>query len=212
MTKLYDVFLPLVQDLDNYGGNFTAHHIRRFVLDTIDAGAVNDPSLAALRDKLLAKMGRWKGLQDHKTFSALFEAYYEAVFYLVAARRSVSLRTVPAGADFLTISKPAIGFEVKTIDVADPKRAYDESMSQGLDVKVEAEALARKTGIGWVERFIRPHGHAKDRREAVEQVMKKIDGNVKADQFNVAPTFLVRRTQCTASRRRKPAQVVTLPW
>jgi len=56
-------------------------------------------------------------------------------------------------------------------------------MAEGLDAKLEVESLARRTGIGWAVRFIQPHGHAKGRREAVEQVMKKIDGNVKADQL-----------------------------
>ena len=60
-----------------------------------------------------------------------------AVFCLVAALRGVSLRTVPAGADkgntpdFLTINEPAIGFEVKTIDITDPEQLTTRTWRKG---------------------------------------------------------------------------------
>jgi hypothetical protein len=69
MTSLYDRYLPLVQSLNDYGGNYTSIHIRRAVLDAIDTGASNDPSLASVQDKLRTKMQQWAGLQDHETFS-----------------------------------------------------------------------------------------------------------------------------------------------
>jgi hypothetical protein len=113
MATLYDTFLPLVQSLNDYGVNFTARHIRQALLDAIDHGAsANDASLVALRGKLLEKMAQWKGLQDHETFSALFETYYEAVFYLMAAQRGLCLRSIPAGAgkgktpDFESVNEP----------------------------------------------------------------------------------------------------------
>jgi hypothetical protein len=113
MATLYQMFLPLVQSLNDYGGNFTAHHIREVVLNSIDEGAAaKNPSLVALRAKISDKMAQWKGLQDHGTVRALFESCYEAVFYLTAASRGVSLRAIPAGAgrgntpDFSTNSAP----------------------------------------------------------------------------------------------------------
>ncbi|MFZ0854430.1 MAG: hypothetical protein WAO08_35180, partial [Hyphomicrobiaceae bacterium] len=68
MDKLYDAFLPIVQDLNTYGGNFTAMLVSRVVLDAIDAGAMNDAELLSLRKKLLDAISGWKGLQDHQTF------------------------------------------------------------------------------------------------------------------------------------------------
>jgi hypothetical protein len=198
MTKLYDAYLPIVQNLNDYGGNFTAHRISRPVLDAVDTGAeAGDTSLTALRKKLLDTIADFKGLQDHQTFSAFFEAFYEAVFYLVAGRRSLALRSVPAGSkhgttpDFATTAPPDVRFEVKTINVADPPTTYDKTMAEGLDAKLEAQALARGSGVGIVSRSIAPHGAAKNRLEAVEQVMKKIDGNVKHKQYAGFPTFIV---------------------
>jgi hypothetical protein len=198
MAKLFDAYLPIVQDLNDYGGNFTTHQISRSVLDAVDAGAeAGDTSLTVLRKKLLATIASFRGLQDHETFSAFFEAFYEAVFYLVAVRRGFALRSVPAGSkhgmtpDFATAVPPDVRFEVKTINVADPARTYDKTMTEGLDAKLEAQAHARRSGVGMAARSIAPHGAAKDRLEAVEQVMKKIDGNVKHEQYAGFPTFLV---------------------
>jgi hypothetical protein len=218
MTRLYEAFLPLVQSLNDYGGNFTSFHIRERVLDAIDVGAGSDPSLAALRDKLHDKMAQWKGLQDHKTISELFEAYYEAVFYLTAVHRGVSLCCIPACSkkgktpDFTSTSEPTINFEVKTIDVADPKATYDRAMAEGLDAKLEAQALAKQNGVGVVGRTISPHGSAGDRRGAVEQVMKKIDSNVKAGQYAAAPTFLVVSAVRSALHERAENLRRWLPW
>jgi hypothetical protein len=68
MPNLWNEFLSLVQSLNDRGGNFASIHIRQPVLDAIDPGAVGDPSLAALRDRL-------PGLQDRKAFSQPFEAF-----------------------------------------------------------------------------------------------------------------------------------------
>jgi len=92
MPRLYDVFLPLVQSINDYGGNFASIQIRRPLLDAIDAQAPGDPVLRYVSDRLHEKTEQWRGLQDHKTFSELVEAYYEGVFYLAARQRGVTLR------------------------------------------------------------------------------------------------------------------------
>lgn len=126
--------------------------------------------------------------------------YYEAVFFLVALDRATPMNAVLAGSnkgktpDFVTSVAPTFGFEVKTIDVASPGTTYDQSMRVGLDAKIEAQEKAVQTGVGIVATSIRPHGSAQNRREVIEQVMKKIDGNVKAGQYIDAPTFLVVAT------------------
>lgn len=218
MRTLYETFLPLVQSSNEYGGNFTAHFVSRTVLDAIDAGAASDTNLADFRSKLILKMNGWKGLQDHTTISALFETFYEAVFYLAARQRGVSLQAIPAGAakgktpDFQTQQSPVVGFEVKTINVADPNKTYDDSMADGLDANLEAQSQATQNGLGFVARFIKPHGDAKDRKEAVEQVMKKIDSNVKSGQYKAAPTFLVVSAVRTALHERAENLRKWLPW
>ncbi|MEZ0171096.1 hypothetical protein [Microvirga sp. TS319] len=218
MSTLYETFLPLVQSLNEYGGNFTAHFVSCPVLDAIDSGASHDKNLADFRSKLLSKMNGWKGLQDHTTFSALFETFYEAVFYLVAAERGVQLQAIPAGAakgktpDFQTQQNPLVGFEVKTINVADPQRTYDSSMAGGIDAGLEAQEQAAQSGLGIVARTVQPHGNAKDRKEALEQVMKKVDANVKAGQYQAVPTFLVVSLVRTALHERAENLRKWLPW
>jgi hypothetical protein len=218
MPNLWNAYLPIAQTLNDYGGNFTSSHIRQPVLEAIDAGAASDASLAALRDKLHSKIRDWRGLQDHTTFSQLFETFYEAVFYLLARHRGVPLRFIPAhgrtggSPDFGTANAPLINFEVKTIDLADPNATYDKIMGEGLEAKLEAEAQARRRGIGTAVREIAPHGNAKDRRDVVEQVMKKIDSNVKAGQYAEAPTFLVVSAARTSLHQRAEALRKRLPW
>ena len=81
MATLYELFLPIVQSLNDYGGNFTAHHIRKVVLNAVDEGAAaNDPSLVALRAKMLEKMVQWKGLQDHGAVRALLNRIMRPYF------------------------------------------------------------------------------------------------------------------------------------
>jgi hypothetical protein len=218
MTNLYEAYLPLIQSINEYGGNFTFIHIRKFVLDAIDNKALSDPSIASVRDKLNAKMRQWSGLQDHRTFSEFFEAYFEGVFYLTALERQVALKSIPAGRnggktpDFTTAEPPAINFEVKTINVADPNKTYDQSMIGGLDSHLEAAAEARQSGLGIAARSISPHGTAKNRREVVEQVMSKIDSNVKAGQYEEAPTFLVVSLARTALHDDAKELRRSVPW
>ncbi len=206
--SLYDDYLPLVQSLNDYGGNFASIHIRRPVLDAIDNGAPNDPALRYVQSKLHEKMRQWTGLQDHESFSEFFEAYYEGVFYLTALLRGTSLRNITAGSqkgntpDFETVCKPPVNFEVKTIDLSDPERTYNKIMSEGLDAKLEAEAEAKRSGLGSSIHAIAPHGEARNFREVVEQVMKKIDSNIKAGQYKAAPTILVVSTARTALNNR----------
>jgi hypothetical protein len=184
----------------------------------MDQEAANDPSLASIRDKLNEKMQRWTGLQDHETFSQFFEAYYEGVFYLIARQRGLPLRFVLAGAnkgntpDFTTANPPAINFEVKTIDVADPCTTYDRAMEEGLDAKIEAMDGAKRSGLGIAARALSPHGIARNRFQSVEQVMKKIDSNVKAAQYKAAPTFLVVSTARTAIHDRAENLRKWLAW
>jgi hypothetical protein len=203
MPSLYELFLPIVQDLNTYGGNFTSHLISKSVLDAVDAGAAaGEVTLSAMRGKIEEKITAFRGLHDHRTISALFEAFYEAVFYLVAIHRCIAVCRVPDGSqhgktpDFATTQIPQVGFEVKTLDVYDPEGTYAKAMSEGLDSKIEAEADAKKRGgVGSSARAIAPHGPAQNRREVVEQVIKKINGNIKHDQYSAFPTFLVVATR-----------------
>jgi hypothetical protein len=212
MTSLYDAYLPLVQSLNDYGGNFTSIHIRRAVLDAIDAGSTGDESLESVERRLRQKIRQWSGLQDYETFSEFFEAYYEGVFYLVALHRGLHLRSIPARGktgntpDFATTNLPLVNFEVKTIDVADPDRTYDKTMERGLDARIEALTS------GMAARSISPHGTARTRRDAVEQVMKKIDSNVKAGQYSAAPTFLIVSLARTAIHDRAENLRQWVPW
>jgi hypothetical protein len=216
--QLYDAYLPLVQSLNDYGGNFSSIHIRRPVLDAIDHGAQSDPSLRYVQGTLHAKIQQWTGLQDHETFSEFFEAYYEGVFYLTSLHRGVSLRNMPAGnnkgntPDFETIQKPPVHFEVKTIDISDPDQTYNKIMEDGLDAKLEAEAKAKRSGHGTAVSTIAPHGAANNFLEVVEQVMKKIDSNIKAGQYSNAPTILVVSTARSAIHDRAENLRKWLPW
>jgi hypothetical protein len=218
MASLYGTYLPLVQSLNDYGGNFASIRIRQPMLDAIDNGAQNDATLRYVRDKLHDKMQQWSGLQDHGSFSEFFEAYYEGVFYLAAFHRGVMLRSVPAGTnkgntpDFETIEQPPANFEIKTIDLSDPDRTYNKIMADGLDAKLEAQAQAKRSGIGTAARTIAPHGAAKNFKEVVEQVMKKIDSNIKAGQYQAAPTILVVSTARTSLHQRAEDLRKWLPW
>ena len=205
MAGLYAAYLPLVQSINDYGGNFVSMYVRRQVLDAIDKGAGDDDALRYVQSKLHEKIQRWSGIQDHDSLSKFFETYYEGVFYLAALHRGVSLRNIPAGnnkgntPDFQTVDQQQpVNFEIKTIDVSNPVQAYDKIMTEGLDANFEAEKMTKTAGYATSVRSIAIHGAAKSFLEVVEQVMKKIDSNIKAGQYQNSPTILVVSNARTA--------------
>lgn len=201
METLWNRWLPIIQDLNSYGGYFPSIFIIDSVCREIDERAKSGDSVClAIRNKQIAFIGAIKGLQDYENLSASFEAYTEGVFYLVAKSRGVDLIDIKAGSkqgstpDFATVSSPEIRFEVKTINFATPSQSYSRAAEDGLNAQLEASEDARQRGIGTGASFISPHGDARDRREVIEQVMRKIDGNIKHGQYKNAPTFLVVST------------------
>jgi hypothetical protein len=107
---------------------------------------------------------------------------------------------------------PTVNFEVKTLDVADPLRSYNKIMEGGLDAKLEAEDQAKRAGHGTSVREIAPHGDARNFKEVIEQVMRKVDSNVKAGQYEDAPTFMVIATGRTSVHARAENLRKWLPW
>ncbi|MES2898033.1 MAG: hypothetical protein V4759_18555 [Pseudomonadota bacterium] len=205
MASLYDTLLPHIQDINAEGGNFSSFHLSKPVLDTIDAGVPADPSLAMIQAKILEKVAAYRGKRDHKGFNQIFEAYTEGVIYLVARdRRRLNLNALSDGAkygktsDFCTTTEPAIGLEVKTINVVDPERTIDAAMDRGFEAGYEAleearaeAAAAGQSGIGFATTEFAPHGPEADPKDAVRQVVQKIKGNLKSGQYAARPTLLV---------------------
>ncbi|MDD4617113.1 MAG: hypothetical protein PHW76_08410 [Alphaproteobacteria bacterium] len=199
MTEtLWDIYLPIIQQVNEYGGFLSSFQISKYILDIIeDRTAAGDAVCSSLKAKIYQAITQFKGLQDYRALSEFYEAYYEAVFYLVADQRGVFLREITAGAnrgntpDFESMASPKIGFEVKTINVADPTTTYSKAMWDGMNARIDAYEAARQRGIGTGASVVSPHGEARDLHEVIEQIMKKIDGNVKQGQYAAAPTFLV---------------------
>ena len=71
---------------------------------------------------------------------------------------------------------------------------------------------ARRFGHGTSAREIALHGDAKNFKEVIEQVMKKVDSNVKAGQYEDAPTFMVIATGRTSVHARPENLRKWLPW
>jgi hypothetical protein len=205
MPSLYETLLPHVQAINSEGGNFSSFHLSQPVLDAIDAGCPGDPSLVMIRDKILEKVAAYRGKRDHLGFNQIFEAYSEGVIYLVARdRRKLPLKAIGDGAkhgktpDFSTVWDPAVGLEVKTINVVDPQRTIDAAMDRGFESGYESLEKARaesartgRPGVGIVTGEFAPHGEGANPIDAVRQTSQKIKGNVKAGQYKARPTLLV---------------------
>lgn len=194
--SLHETLLPRIQDANTYGGAAATLLLRRQVLDAIDQGSDNgDASLKALRSELRQRSKQWKNVQDHNGLSRLMETYCEASFYLAATSRGVSLEGIPRAEkstpDFRTTNTPAIHFEIKTIDIANPTTNYDQQMHEGLRANIEAQEMAKLKRTGFSEREIGPHGDADTWLDVIRQVMEKLAGNIKREQYTAAPTFLV---------------------
>jgi hypothetical protein len=205
-STLWSELLPIIREINAYGGNWTCAFLRRSIVEEIDRLAdAGDTTLVAKRARIRDALRRGKWPYDPPAFNAIFETYHEALFYLVSASRGVLIGIPEGGAstpDFATRSDFKEHFEVKTIDFAGGQHAYKPITEGGLDEKIKAEAEARRRGIGVGTMVLNPHGKATNNREAIEQVMRQIAGNVKAPQFQAAPTFLVLPMIRTALRTR----------
>lgn len=205
--SLWGVLLPVIQEINNYGGNFISIFLSRSVVEEIDErGARGDATLDDKRAKMRRIIERGKWPYDPNAFSALFETYHEALFYLLADGRGVTLTSIPEKnsptPDFETVSQPKEFFEIKTIDFTGGQFAYKPLTEDALDGRITAQLAAKKRGVGFSTQTISPHGDAKDTREAIERVMRQIGGNVKHGQFEQQSTFLVIPMVRTALRRR----------
>lgn len=203
--SLYDTLLPHIQDANTYGGGASTFLLRKPVFEAIDQGAdAGDKSLKALRDELHQRSKQWNQVQDHEALSRLMDTYCEATFYLAATHRGISIEGIPMAdkstPDFRTTATPAIHFEIKTIDIANPALNYDKQMQDGLDANIEAHERAKQKGVGFSEREIAPHGDAETWLDVVRQVMEKLAGNIKKNQYTAAPTFLVANLGRTSIR------------
>ena len=195
-SALWAELLPVIQQISSYGGNRTCAFLSRSVIEEInrlanDGDATLSAKHAGIHDAL--RRGKWP--YDPTAFNAIFETYHEALFYLVAASRGVELDDIAEGdastTDFSTRVDPKEHFEVKTIDFAGGQYAYKAITEGGLDEKIKVEVEARSRGVGVGAMVLNPHGKATNSREAIEQVMRQIAGNVKESQFRAEPIFLV---------------------
>jgi hypothetical protein len=196
MAGLWDSVLPVLQKINSSGGLFTPAFISRAVIDEIDRLAdLGDATLTAKRGELLHVINRGNWPDDAQSFSALFEIYYEGLFHILASLKGVALRAIPtqksSTPDFATVQLPTEQFEMKTIDFSGGSFAYAPIMKDGLVARTEASAVANKSGVGFGVQVVKPHGSAKNIKEAIEKVMSQIGGNVKTGQFQNHPTFLV---------------------
>ena len=197
MTGLWsDVYLPVAQKIREYGGNFISALVCRAVIDEIDERADRgDLVLIEKRNRIIASLQNGDWPYDPVAFSAFFEIYHEALFYILADRRSVGLTAIPEGSDktpdFTTTASPVEAFEIKTIDFTGGEFAYSAMANSALDAQIKASEESTRKGVGFAATEVQPHGDAKDSKEAIERVMRQIDGNVKAGQFETYPTFLV---------------------
>jgi hypothetical protein len=202
-SSLHELLLPRIQAINEEGGNTVSHLISRAVLDMVDAGADENPDLSRIRAKIREAIDAHQYKRDHQRFSAIFNAYSEAVVYFGLRARGVDVRVLPERddktPDFLTRSVPAVGFELKTIDIHSPGETYDAAMDSGFESGYEALERARAAaknnergiGIGMSSSSYAPHGEEAGPKDVMVQTIRKIRGNIKAGQYKAQPTVLV---------------------
>jgi hypothetical protein len=202
-TSLYDTLLPRIQAINEEGGNMVSHLMSRPVLDMVDSGADTDPDLSRIRAKIHEAITAHQHKRDHKRFSAIFNAYSEALVYFSLRARGLDVHVLPEGddktPDFLTRTKPVVGLELKTIDVHSPGETYEAAMDRGFESAYEAleraramaKSDARSVGVGTSSSSYAPHGEGAGPKEVMIQTIRKIRGNIKAGQYKGHPTILV---------------------
>lgn len=201
-----ETLLPIIQEINDYGGGSSVFQFSRAVFEEIDNGAkAGDKTLLDKKKAILhaANSGKWPN--DPLALSSIFNTYHEALFYLLALRRKVNLENIPETStptpDFYCKSTNE-NFEIKTLDYSGGASTHKLQMIEGLDKKIEAADKAKTSGVGTSISTISPHGNAKNIKEVVQKVILQIANNVKSGQFADKPTTLVVALTRTAIRSR----------
>ncbi|NOG73533.1 hypothetical protein [Roseicella sp. DB1501] len=192
---LWDEMLPVLQEINSDGGNFTSFLLSRSIFDLLDASATAGEAAAVAtctKIRKAIKSGRWP--HDPATFNAVFESYHEGLFYLLARARGVALRPVKEVAgktpDF-SANAYAENYEVKTLDLSGGVHAYPAIVTAGRESQRQAKETAQRRGVGIGRSFVTPHGPVENWLQIMQRVMRQIGSNVKRGQFEEKPTFLV---------------------
>ena len=187
--------LPVIQSINDNGGNFTSIIINRSVICLIDNAADNGelPAVNA-RNRILHAIDIGKWPHDPPTFNYLFESYHEGLFYLLAKHRGVGLRhiqEVKGKTPDFAVDSTGENYEVKTLDLSGSTYAYPPIAEEGRRRQAEALEEAKIKGIGTAVSSINPHGNENDWEGVMQRVMRQIGQNIKAGQFEERPTILV---------------------
>jgi hypothetical protein len=192
---LWNAVLPVVQEINGNGGNFTSFHLNRSVIDLLDQAAnAGESTAVTCRDRIqrVSRKARRGAMQN--AFNAIFENYHEGLFYLLAKHRGIQLRRVPEvkgkTPDFSADAFDE-NYEIKTLDMSGGSNAYPAIAAAGRVSQKEALESAKTHGVGFGASTINPHGTAKNWLDVMQRVMRQIGANVKQGQFDEKPTTLV---------------------
>ncbi len=199
-TTSTDEFIRVSQLLSGLTVSVPIMVMTRELVERITLAAAADPTLASLDRELRAKLKSVNGPDDHVQMAQAYEAYSEASFYLAMKDRGVALERTP-GTGGHQAKRPDfryahvaghLYFEVKSLEIADPRRRHKEIGHEALEIAAELDGRARQPGIHFGE----PHeisGHLPNAGSVarIDDTIRKISSNIKAGQIEYGPTVLV---------------------
>lgn len=193
----------LLQDMSGLSLSWPLQRIVPEYLDRIESEARNNDQTAMELEQEIE--GCFKKVsdgqpQDYNTAGSLYQAYGEAVAYILLKERGLSItRTAGTGKqnqkrpDFTcSCSKGDFFVEVKTLDFDDRDAQHTAVMESALNNQANLEDAAKTPGTHFGEAVeISSHKWGATRTDRIEALIRKLRNNLKREQLSFGPTLLV---------------------
>lgn len=196
-STLYDAIIRICNGMALYTTNDTITAFNVETCKLLDKESSKDPFIAGRVRKAISELDKVKSIEYDSRCRTAYESYNEALTYLAIKKKYGKIRNIPemssATPDFEIMvncsyeqgvkdMQPAY-LEVKTLGFAEGNILYKQCQQDALDCNIELDAQRRDgKRVCSAVRVVAPLGHVGFVGE-IEEILKKIDNNVKKEQF-----------------------------
>ena len=190
-------FTRVMQNAIDVGGN---PYLIRFSDRVSDIQAYTGTELNYCKERLRKLLSKRNMALDRIASIEFVSELGEAHFFILAKRAGVALNKISEERsrktpDFRVVPNSDTCFEVKTPSIADGEFAMCKTLAESLDGQIVLEdQIKAGQRVAIVEQELAPYGHesrGKHITHSIDVLQKKIQGNLKRDQFNNGSTYLV---------------------
>lgn len=203
MGAVRNNLLKLIQTLNENGSSWALQYVRLDFIEKMELDAEQDLFFKRHLQKMDALACKAiKNIEDYAALVQIAESYSECFIYS-KLKALLFVRPVPESAnsrspDFEVMFRDSTAyFEVKALNMVGGFLKHKQIMLSGMTSTIEAEESSKHGGIGFGEQEIAPYRsenrpyNPRSTRLVIEELILKVQQNIKEDQFKIGPTILL---------------------